>query len=72
MFYSKWFGKAISYLILGGDELDIKTVVGNTLTNKMIINLNMFSPGMKHWIYRQECSTQIITPQTRLLYELHS
>ena len=59
----KRFGKNISKLILRGDESNHNFLFSDAVTNKVIINFNMFSASMKDRVGRQVGSTQIITPK---------
>ena len=46
----QWLGKDVSKLISRGDELDVKELPSYTFPHKMIVNFNVFCPGMKDWI----------------------
>ena len=43
-------------------ELDYDVAIDYLLVNKMIVNFNMFSTGMKHRIRGQGKCTDIVTP----------
>ena len=44
------------------DELDYDVAIDYLLVNKMVVNFNMFSMGMKHRIRGQDKCTDIVTP----------
>ena len=67
---SKWssrkrLSKNINKLIVRGDKENLNLFLHNSVSYKMIVNLNVFSISMKDRICRYIRSTEIITPNRR-------
>jgi hypothetical protein len=52
----------VGHLILQRYGANLKLFHGNTLSDKMIINLHMLHTTMKNWFRREICSAYVITP----------
>ena len=59
------FSEDISKLIISGDILDLKITAKDTLSNKMIINLNMLCSSMENKIRINGQRRDVITPELR-------
>lgn len=55
----KTFDEDIGDLIQSRNKSNIKLLVGHLLTDKMVVNLNAFSPSIEN---RMRNSTSIVTP----------
>lgn len=53
--------KDICKLLVEGDKLNNKIFAENMLPNKMVVNLNVFFPGLKKLGLKQGDSTAIVT-----------
>jgi len=52
----------ICKLIVRGNKMNLNLLLCNSISDKMIINLNMFCASMKNRIHRQISDTKVITP----------
>ena len=59
------FGEDISKIVTARDELNPQSTSKNTSPHIMVINLNVFGPGMKYGIKSQSKSRIVITPKDR-------
>ena len=59
------FSEDISKLIISGDILDLKITAKDTLSNKMIINLNMLCSSMENKLRINGQRRDVITPELR-------
>jgi hypothetical protein len=57
----KTLSEHVSKLICRGNMLNKQVTFDNMFSNKVIINLKMLHPGMKHWIGSERNSRDIIT-----------
>jgi hypothetical protein len=57
----KWLSEDIGKLILGGNKMNLNLLLCNSISEKMIIDLNMFCASMKNRIRRQISGTKVVT-----------
>jgi hypothetical protein len=57
------FGHDVGQLISRAKKPNLKFVGNDTLTNKVIINLDVLCMSMEHRIRSEECGAYIVTPQ---------
>ena len=57
----KWLGKDICKLIFGGDEEELESTIDKMITDKMTINLDIFSPFMEDIIVSNMNGTLVVT-----------
>ena len=57
----KWLGENICKLIFGGDREKLKSTMDKMITDKMTINLDVFSPFMKDIIVSNMNGTLVVT-----------
>ena len=58
----KSFGQNVSRLVLGSQIADEKVLLLDLFPDKMVVNFNMFCPGVKDRIGGEVRSTNVITP----------
>ena len=59
------FGEYISEIVTSRIEFNPQSTSKNTTPHIMVIHLNVFGPGMKHWIRSQSKSRIVITLKDR-------
>ena len=60
-FFTQWFCKQISKLIFSTNKLNFTIFISDMVSNEMMANFNMFSPGMLNWILCKINDTGFVT-----------
>ena len=61
--HSQRLGENVANLILGGEKTNLNFTVGNMLTNKVKIKLDMLGASMEDGIMGHVNGDEVVTPQ---------